>query len=129
VTNVVAVQRTFDSPMPNACAAILEFEEGALGRAAIDWTGPGGHRFEVRSPGATLTSNSGYSQLTLRRREQEDLTLGFDDLDQQYKPGFFRQNSAFIHSVRTGEPLPFPACDLADAVKTMEMIDSIAGTR
>ncbi len=129
VSNIVAVQRTFEGPMPDACAAILEFEEGALGRAAMDWTGPGGHRFEVRSPGLVLASNTGYSQLTLRRREQDDLTLGFDELDTQYKPGFFRQNSTFIQSVRTGEPLPFPACDLEDAVKTMEMIDSIAGTR
>ena len=128
VANVVAVQRAFESPMPNACAAILEFEAGALGRAAMDWTGPGGHRFEVRTSGATLTSNSGYSQLTLRRCGQDDLTLGYDELDTQYKPGFFRQNRAFIHSVRTGEPLPFPACDLEDAVKTMEMIDAIAGT-
>ena len=128
VSKVVAVQRTFDGPMPDACAAILEFEEGALGRAAMDWTAPGGHRFEVRSPGVTLISNTGYSQLSLRRRGQDDLVLGFDELDTRYKPGFFRQDRAFVHAVRTGEPLPFPACDLEDAVKTMEMIDAIAGT-
>lgn len=128
VARVTAVQRTFDGPMPDACAAIIEFENGALGRAAMDWTGPGGHRFEVRGPAVTLTSNRGYSQLTLERRGKEPVLLEFDELDRKYKPGFFRQDSTFVECVRTGTALPFPACDLDDAVRTVQMIDAIAGT-
>ena len=128
VSKVTAVHRTFDGPMPDACAAILEFENGALGRAGMDWSGPGGHRFEVRGPAITLTSSPGYSQLVLNQRGKEAAVLEFDEIDRKYKPGFFRQDTTFLDCVRTGAPLPFPACDLDDAVRTMEMIDAISGT-
>ena len=122
VSKVTAAQRTFEGPMPDACSAIIEFENGALGRAAMDWTAPGTHRYEVRGPGVTLT------QSALQRRGQEPIVLEPDDLDRRYKPGFYRQNATFLDCVRTGQPLPFPACSLDDAVKTMAMIDAIAGT-
>jgi hypothetical protein len=54
--------------------------------------------------------------------------LEFDEVDRKHKQGFFRQDSTFIECVRTGTALPFPACDLDDAVQTMQMIDAIAGT-
>lgn len=114
--------------MPDACAALLEFQNGALGRAAVDWTAPGTYRFEVRGPGVTLTSEKGFSRLTFERRGQEPVFLEFDEEDRKYKPGFLRQDRAFLDCVRTGKPLPFPACDLEDAVKTMELIDAISGT-
>jgi len=128
VSKITAIQRTFEGPMPDACSAILEFENGALGRAAMDWAGPGGHRYEVRGPASTLISSRGYSRLTLERRGKESVILEFDEIDQKYKPGFYRQDSTFIECVRTGAPLPFPACDPDDAVRTMQMIDAIAGT-
>jgi predicted dehydrogenase len=128
VRRVTAVHRTFEHPMPDACSAILEYENGALGRAAMDWTGPGGHRFEVRGPGITLTSNLGYSQVTVQRRGKETIPLEFDETDRRYKPGFFRQAQAFLGAVRTRSPLAFPACDLDDAVRTMEVIDAVSGT-
>lgn len=127
VRKVTAVQRTFEGPMPDSCAAIVEFANGAVGRALMDWTAPGGHRFEARGPGVTLTSDPGFSKVTFQRRGQEPLILELDEEDRKQKPGFLRQDRTFLECVRTGQPLPFPACDLDDAVKTMEMIDGIAG--
>jgi predicted dehydrogenase len=128
VARVTAVQRTFEGPMPDACAAILEFEGGALGRVGVDWTAPGGHRFEVRPPGVTLAPDDLYLQrLILQARGREPVVLEQDEADQRYKPGFLRQDRTFLDCVRSGAPLPFPASDLDDAVKTMELVDAITG--
>lgn len=128
VARVTAHQRSFGGPMPDACSAVLEFDGGALGRAAMDWTAPGGHRYEARGPGVTLTSDLGFSRLTWRERGRDPETIELDDVDRSYKPGFYRQDATFLDCVRTGTPLPFPACTLDDAVKTMAMIDTISET-
>ena len=128
VSKVTAVQRTFEWDMPDACTAIIEYENGALGRGLMDWTAPGGHRFEVRSAGATLTSEPGFGKLTFRQRGAGPIVLEYDEIDRQYKAGFYRQDHTFLDCIRTGEPLPFPACDLDDATRTMEMINQIVGT-
>lgn len=126
---VTAVQRTFEGPMPDTCFAIVEFQGGALGRATIEWHAPGsGHRFEVRGQAATLTSDMGLQRVAFERRGHSPVVLELDEEDRKYKAGFLRQDQTFLECVRTGQPLPFPACDLDDAVKTMEMIDLIAGT-
>jgi predicted dehydrogenase len=128
VARVCALQRTFRASAPDVCAALLEFEGGAVGRAGMDFTGPGGHRFEVRAEGATLTSQDSYLQrLILQARGSEPLVLQPDELDRTLKPGLVRQDHLFLECVRTGTPLPFPASTLDDAVKTMELIDALAG--
>ncbi|MEC8993069.1 MAG: Gfo/Idh/MocA family oxidoreductase [Candidatus Latescibacterota bacterium] len=129
VSNVTAVRHTVENEMPDACGALIEFEKGGLGRASMDWIGPGGHRFEIRSGGMTLTSSSGYGTITVAERGKEPRLIEYDEIDRQYKPGFHRQDSTFLRCVQTGEPLPFPACDLDDAVKTMQLIDDISGTQ
>ncbi|MBI2193610.1 MAG: Gfo/Idh/MocA family oxidoreductase [Planctomycetes bacterium] len=127
VARVSAVQRTFEGPMADSCAAILEYENGALGRAAMDWSAPGGHRFEVRGPGVTLTSNPGFDCITFERRGHDPIALEADEDDRKYKAGFLKQDRTFLECVRTGLPLPFPACDLEDAARTMALIDMISG--
>ena len=95
----------------------------------MDWFGPGAHRFEVRTRDATLTSGPYFSTLELQRRGGAPETIALDAIDQQYKPGFWRQDQTFLECVRAGKPLPDPACDLEDAIKTMELIDAISGTQ
>jgi predicted dehydrogenase len=128
VRRVRAEHRSFEGPMPDACSAILEFESGAMGRAAMDWTAPGGHRYEVRGPGVVLTSGPGFGTAVWQERGREPETIDLDAVDRDYKPGFYRQDDTFLQCVRDGVPVPFPACDLDDAVKTMAMIDRISGT-
>ena len=95
----------------------------------MDWFAPGGHAFAVRCRGATLSGGSTYDRVELKQRGAEPQVLELDEADRRYKPGFWRQDQTFLQCVEAGEPLPFPACDLDDAVKTMELIDQIAGTR
>ncbi len=128
VSGVTVAHRTVEGPMFDCCSALLEFGNGAIGRALMDWFGPGGHRYEVRTEGATLTSTRNFNAATLRCRDLESEFLEPDDLDKRYKAGFFRQDRTFLECVRDGKALTFPACSLDDAVKTMEMIDEIAGS-
>ena len=127
VADIAATQHTVEGPMPDCCSAVLRYENGAVGRALMDWFAPGGHRVEARSVGATLTSAVGPTA-TLKRCGAEPEVLEWDAIDRQYKPGFYRQAETFVRCVRNGAVLPFPACTLDDAVKTMDMIDAISGT-
>ncbi|MDP7130608.1 MAG: hypothetical protein QF437_08975, partial [Planctomycetota bacterium] len=128
VSSVTSIQHKVEGEMPDAHGALIEFENGALGRAGMDWLGPGGHRFEIRTAGMTLTSSPGYRTVTVQERGKDRFLLEYDEIDLNYKAGFFRQDSTFIRCVQTGGSLPFPACDLDDAVKTMQLIDEISGT-
>jgi predicted dehydrogenase len=126
VAEVKASRETVEGPMSDCCTAFLRFEGGSTGRALMDWFAPGGHRVEVRSVGATLTSDMG-SGAHIRYRDGHREQLEWDELDRQYKPGFYRQDQTFLKWVLDGGALPFPACSLEDAVGTMEMIDAIVG--
>ena len=128
IANITAFHQVVEGPMPDCNSAFIEFELGAVGRAHMDWFGPGGHRFEVRTTAATLTSGFAFATVTFQRRGAEPEIIELDEVDQQYKPGFWRQDQTFLECVRDGKPLPAPACDLDDAVKTMELIDAISGT-
>lgn len=126
VTEITASRETVEGPMPDCCTATLRFEGGAVGRALMDWFAPGSHRVEARSVGATFTSTIGHeAYIRYRGGHREQLEL--DELDRQYKPGFWRQDQTFLRWVLDGGELPFPACSLEDAVGTMEMIDAIVG--
>jgi hypothetical protein len=43
-----------------------------------------------------------------------------DDVDLEFKPGFYRQMEVFINMIKNGK-LVRPAMDLAEALKTMEL--------
>ena len=128
VTSVETLHRTVEGPVPDCCTAVMEFEGGAVGRALMDWFAPGAYRFQVRSAGATLNCEHGFNTVQLQRRGAADISIERDELDRRYKAGFFRQDQAFLQSVKAGEKAPFPACDLEDALKTMELVDAVAGT-
>lgn len=129
VRRVQALQRCFEGPGPDACAALVEFAGGGLGRAVVEWTAPGkGHRVEAWGPGVTLAAGWGMEQVQWWRRGQEARVLELDEEDRRFKPGFWRQDQCFVECVRHGRPLPFPACDLEDALRTMELVDQISGT-
>lgn len=56
---------------------------------------------------------------------RETFPIPVDPVDVQYKAGLYAQDRAFIRSVASGEKLAYPASDLADAAKTMRLIEQI----
>ena len=53
--------------------------------------------------------------------------LPVDEVDVKFKPGLYGQNRFFLDAVRERRPIVYPAADLADAVKTMQLIEAISG--
>ncbi len=136
--HVSAVQHHVVSPTldPGAtcAAALVGLANGGVGRLLVDTCAPGGHRFEVRGHGVTLTSDPGFLSAQWRCRPglgaripADGTVFGPDAYDQRYKPGLWRQDQAFLRSVQHGQPAPFPASDLADAAVTMGLIEQVCG--
>jgi predicted dehydrogenase len=55
----------------------------------------------------------------------ETFPIPVDRTDLDYKAGLYAQDKAFIHALASGEKLTYPASDLADATKTMKLIEQI----
>lgn len=119
------VQARFEQGFPDAHTAIMRFASGAQGRALMDWMAPGSHRFELRGVGVRATSQPGFGTTMLVQRGEAEVRLEPDADDQTFKPGFWKQDSSFLESVRRGEMPQFPAPTLADAHRTMVLIEQI----
>jgi predicted dehydrogenase len=119
------VHARFEQDFPDAHTAVLRFANGAHGRALIDWMAPGEHRFDLRGVGVRATSQPGFGVTTLAQRGEEESSLEPDVDDLRFKPGFWKQDSAFLNTVREGRGPQFPAASLADAHRTMVLIEQI----
>lgn len=120
-----SIHERFEQDFPDAHTAVLRFANGAHGRALIDWMAPGSHRFELRGVGVRATSQPGFGATTLSQRGEADVRLEPDADDREFKPGFWKQASAFLQAVRLTKPPQFPAASLADAHQTMVLIEQI----
>ena len=127
VTSVDARQTRYEHDFPDSLSAHLTFAGGAHGRAAVDWMAPGRHRFEVRSVGLRATSLAGFGSTEVAARGRDVKRIEPDEDDRRHKPGFWKQDSAFLAAVRSGQPPGFPAPSLEDALASMRMIDAICG--
>jgi predicted dehydrogenase len=115
----------YEQDFPDAHTAVLRFANGTHGRALIDWMAPGHHRFDLRGVGIRATSQPGFGVTTLAQRGEEDVLLEPDADDLTFKPGFWKQDSAFLDTVRQGRAPQFPAASLADAHRSMVLIEQI----
>lgn len=129
VASVEARQTRYEqqSGTPDCFSAFVTFAGGAHGRGAVDWMAPGRHRFEVRAAGMRATSLDGLGSTELAARGQPTVRLEPDADDKRYKPGFWKQDSAFLSGVRSGNQPSWPAPSLRDAHASMAMIDALCG--
>jgi predicted dehydrogenase len=137
VAEVSAARAAVAYPFPDSFAALLRFRPpaaagaqeagGAIGRVAMDFFAPGQHRFDLATGGARLISDSPFGGVTLRVRGEPEVRFEPDADDTRYKPGFWKQDSAFLEGVRLGRQPADPAATLADAYETMRLIDRICG--
>ena len=128
VSEIQATHVAVEGPMPDCSSALIQFENGASGRALMDWFAPGRHRVEARGVGIAFSALVDGEAILCRRGEKPQV-VAHDEIDLRYKTGFYRQDRTFLEWVRNGGDLPFPGCTLDDAVKTMELIDAISGNR
>ena len=99
--------------------ASMQFESGALGTYTSHWFSPGGWTVTLFGDGVTVNFKPLETGIWIDCDFKEHEIVP-DDVDLEFKPGFYRQMEAFINMIKNGK-LVRPAMDLAEALKTMEL--------
>ena len=104
--------------------ASMEFDSGVIGTYTSHWYSPGGWSVTLYGDKITVEYEPLEKGIWINTDFQEH-EIVLDEVDTQFKPGFFRQMEAFEKMVRTGS-LDLPGIDLLDAFKTMELAKEFA---
>jgi len=123
VTDVCALRHAADDTA-GSWVASLQMQAGTLGTFAAFWDSPAGGSLQLYGRGVSATlGNFGNGSVLY---DSHVHLISKDEVDVAYKPGFYAQDATFIAAVRQHAPPPAPASDLADQVKTMQLIEEIA---
>ena len=104
----------------------MEFESGALGTYNSHWYSPGGWSATLFGDGITVKFKPLEKGIWIDSDLQEN-NVQSDEVDIDFKPGFYRQMEAFRKLVSNGK-LEWPGQDLEEAYRTMRLAQQIACT-
>ena len=114
----------------NAYDAMFRFPSGAIGHYSGQWYAPGRWALDLCAEDLRITFPT-MEQAVIHRTGCEPEPLALDELDQKFKPGFYRQIEAFLtraadstRDVSAG----YAPCYLPEAVNTMRVLDSLAAS-
>jgi virulence factor len=106
--------------------SLMRFENGSTGVLLADWTVGGRvHRFEMHGKGISAFSDPNSEATILADNGQAERIGTFEAADsEEFRVyyGFEAQSRHFIDCVRSGKQ---PMTSLADAAKTMELVERI----
>jgi predicted dehydrogenase len=114
-------------PLGDHFSVAVRHEGSVLGTFIAHWNSVGGMSVKIYGDGviAELTTlEGGFVRYASGRR----IALKPDDADKLFKPGLLAQNVAFLQSVCDGYQAAWPASDLNDNCRTMELIEWILKT-
>lgn len=115
--------RNVREPRGDQFAAIMEFEQGALGNYSAHWLSPGGWRVVLYGRGVTVEFKPlEAARWTDAAGAAHEIVPSADDT--RFKPGFHAQMTAFAELVR-GAPVAWPLQDLEGAHRTMLLAESM----
>jgi len=127
VRDLVSEVRSVHMDCPNLYVALLRFESGATGILETNWVS--GRRLlecEVHANGmvAHVDVESETRVYADNREEPQRYSAEVEGGGPEavMRQGFYAENARFIECVRTGQ---LPETNLADSVKTMELVDRI----
>ena len=128
VVAVAADNRSLGTPFANSHQALLRFDTGCTAiLTAHRRAGTRRHYFELHADGISAYADDQQRATIYRDGDSEGLAIsaaeaaGSDDWHKRF--GFFAENRHFIDCVKAGRQ---PQTNLADAVRTMELVDRIA---
>jgi predicted dehydrogenase len=119
-----AMNGQWNEDQKNSFGALVRFESGAIGQYISNWTTPGGWSVTLYGMNRRVTLKPLEHGVVVDVGGAESV-LPVDEVDVQFKPGLYAQNRFFIDGVRENRRPSYPAADLADALKTMELIAAI----
>lgn len=122
--DVLEVEASLAHHTANSRTALLRTKSGALGSFVAHWDSVPGWRLRLYGYGVRVTLDP------IERGEIEYSNgvrkcVSIDEVDVQFKAGFYYQDLAFLESLLHHEPILPPGSDLADQVKTMQLIERI----
>jgi predicted dehydrogenase len=123
INSISSLSKSLKEKNGDQFVASMEFESGTLGTYTSHWYSPGGWTATLFSEGATVKFNPLEKGVWIDTNfNKHEITL--DEIDVNYKPGFFNQMQAFIQMVKTGK-LKWPGQNLESAYKTMILSKTI----
>ncbi|MAH61065.1 MAG: hypothetical protein CMF42_02105 [Legionellales bacterium] len=101
----------------------VKYKTGALGQYVAHWYSPGGWSVKLYGEGATVVfqplENGKWIDKNFCEHE-----IKIDDVDKEYKPGFYRQMQTFIHSIEENS-LKKPGISLKDCERLLRLTESM----
>ena len=116
---------TYESLGDSFSASFL-CNSGIIGSYVSHWLSPHKRGITLYAEDVCARVDAFTEKATVFFADGSSTTIEKSALDRKYKPGFYLQSRAFIDAQRYSETLTYPASDLSDAVKTMELIDQFA---
>lgn len=100
----------------------MRFQSGALGTYSSHWRSPGIECLTLLGEGFRITLQP-YHAGVLASSDGRVKPLPVSVEDRLFSAGVLKQDLAFLNAVATGRQLSFPAADLAEACRTMMLIE------
>lgn len=124
VVKVHAENSTWNETQKNSFGALMRFENGATGHYVSHWISPGGWSVVLYGVGIRIYLNP-LERGTIIDANRTETPMPADEIDTKFKPGIYRQNRYFVDCIRDKRKACYPGSDLADALKTMQLIEAI----
>jgi len=126
IEHISATASQWDEEQKNSFSALIKFQNGATGHYIAHWMSPASWAVVLYGMGRRVSLNP-LERATLIDADRSEKLLPVDEVDVKFKPGLYGQNRFFLDAVKERRPIGYPGSDLADAVKTMQLIDAISG--
>jgi len=126
VRRVSALSHRWFANQNDSFGALVRFQAGTSGYYISNWTSPGRWSVSLYGRDRRVTLRP-LERGTLTEANGDERALLPDKVDELYKPGIYAQDRYFLDCVRDGKKPEDPAADLADTLKTMELIEQIQG--
>jgi predicted dehydrogenase len=126
VREVNTLSGSWFADQKDSFGALVRFQTGGSGSYISHWTSPGRWSVNLYGKGRRVTLRP-LEQGTVIEADGAERALATDQVDELYKPGIYAQDRYFLDCIKNGRRPAYPASDLADALKTMELIEQIQG--